>query len=52
MIWKRCCTLQDSCREQLRFGGSLIKLLIPTMLPLSLGRNFVEISKHDIPIRE
>jgi hypothetical protein len=40
MIWKRCCTLQDSCREQLRLGGSLIKLLVPIMLLLSPGRNF------------
>jgi len=52
MIWKRCCTLQDSYREQLRLGGSLIKLLVSTMLLLSLGRNFVEISEHDISVKE
>jgi len=44
--------LQDSYREKLKLGGSLTKLLVPTMLLLSLGRNFVEISEHDISMKE
>jgi len=46
------CKLLGNCREQLRLGGSLIKLLVPTMLLLSLGRNFVEILEHDISMKE
>jgi len=44
--------LQDSCRDQPRLGESLIKLLVPTMLLLSLGRNFAEILEHDISMKE
>jgi hypothetical protein len=40
--------LLDSCMEQLRLGGNHTKLLVPTVLPPSLGRNFEEILRHVI----
>jgi len=44
--------LLDNFKVQLRHGGSRIKLLVPTMLLLSLGWNFAEISEHDTSMRE
>jgi len=44
--------LPDSFREQLRLGGSHIKLLVPTMLLLSLGWNFAETLEHGISMKE
>ena len=49
---KVLCMLVDNFREQLKLGGSHIKLLVPTMLLLSLGRNFAEILEHDISMKE
>jgi len=48
MIWKKCCMLLDNLKVQLRHGGSRIKLLVPAMLLLSHGWNFVETSELDI----
>jgi len=44
--------LLDNFKEQFRPGGSHIKLLVPTMLLLSLGWSFAETLEHDISIKE
>jgi len=44
--------LLDNFRGQLRHGGSHIKLLVPTMLLLSLGWNFAETLERDISMKE
>jgi len=44
--------LLDNFKEQLRSGGSHIKLLVPTILLLSLGCNFAKTLEHDISMKE
>jgi hypothetical protein len=39
MTGRRCCLLLDNSREKLRIGGNHMSMVVPPMLPRSLGRS-------------
>jgi hypothetical protein len=39
MTGRRCCLLLDNSKEKLRIGGNHMSMVIPPMLPRSLGRS-------------
>jgi hypothetical protein len=39
MTGRKCCLLLDNFKEKLRIGGNRMSMVVPPMLPLSLGRS-------------
>jgi hypothetical protein len=45
MTGRRCCLLLDNSREKLRTGGNHMTMVVPPMLPQSLGRSLERTSE-------
>jgi hypothetical protein len=48
MTGRRCCLLLDNSREKLRTGGNRMSMVVPPMLPQSLGRSLERTSELNI----
>jgi hypothetical protein len=48
MTDRRCCLLLDNSREKLRIGENHMSMVVPPMLPQSLGRSLERTSELTI----
>jgi hypothetical protein len=52
MTCRRCCLLLDNSREKLRIGENRMSIVVPPMLPQSLGRSLERTSELTIYLKK